>query len=72
MAYTGPRGRRFGNVVKAGLFIWAIDEILRGVNPWRRLLGIAVLGYEITTSFDSMMLIGAPSEANSSALSPVI
>lgn len=36
-------------VVKGGLFAWAIDEILRGVNPWRRCLGAAVLGYELTT-----------------------
>ena len=25
------------------LVIWAGDELLRGVNPWRRCLGIAVL-----------------------------
>lgn len=24
---------------------WAADELLRGVNPWRRMLGAAVLGY---------------------------
>jgi hypothetical protein len=22
---------------------WAVDEIVRGVNPWRRFLGAAVL-----------------------------
>jgi hypothetical protein len=26
------------------LLIWAGDELLRGVNPFRRLLGAAVLG----------------------------
>jgi len=26
-------------VVKGGLFVWAIDEVFRGVNPWRRCLG---------------------------------
>jgi hypothetical protein len=36
-------------VVKGGLFVWASDEVLRGVNPWRRCLGAAVLGYELTT-----------------------
>jgi hypothetical protein len=36
-------------VVKAGIFVWAVDEILRGVNPWRRCLGAAVVGYELTT-----------------------
>lgn len=30
--------------VAAGALVWwAIDEIVRGVNPWRRLLGGAVL-----------------------------
>jgi hypothetical protein len=34
---------------KGGLLIWAVDELFRGVNPWRRCLGAAVLGYELTT-----------------------
>ena len=36
-------------VVKGGLLIWAADEIVRGVNPWRRCLGTAVAVYELTT-----------------------
>jgi hypothetical protein len=36
-------------VVTGGLVIWAVDEIVRGVNPWRRCLGAAVLAYELTT-----------------------
>jgi hypothetical protein len=32
-------------VVKCGLLVWAIDEFWRGVNPWRRCLGVAVLCY---------------------------
>ena len=36
-------------VFKGGLLVWAVDEIFRGVNPWRRCLGAAVLGYELTT-----------------------
>ena len=28
----------------AALAIWAVDEIARGVNPFRRLLGCFVLG----------------------------
>jgi hypothetical protein len=36
-------------VFKGGLLIWARDELFRGVNPWRRCLGAAVLGYEFTT-----------------------
>jgi hypothetical protein len=33
--------------VKAAIFVWAIDELWRGVNPWRHSLGAAVLGYEL-------------------------
>ncbi|WP_441234279.1 hypothetical protein [Bradyrhizobium sp. 930_D9_N1_4] len=36
-------------VVKGGLLVWAADEIIRGVNPWRRCLGAAVAVYELTT-----------------------
>lgn len=36
-------------VVKGGLLVWAADEIVRGVNPWRRCLGAAVAVYELTT-----------------------
>jgi hypothetical protein len=36
-------------VFKCGLLVWAVDELLRGVNPWRHCLGVAVLGYELTT-----------------------
>ncbi|QIP02987.1 hypothetical protein [Bradyrhizobium symbiodeficiens] len=34
-------------VFKAGLLVWAADEIIRGVNPWRRCLGTAVAAYVI-------------------------
>jgi hypothetical protein len=36
-------------VFKGSLLVWAADELLRGVNPWRRCLGVAVLSYELTT-----------------------
>lgn len=40
-------GGGFGTAVRvvkvAALVIWAADEVLRGVNPWRRCLGAAVL-----------------------------
>lgn len=46
---AGRLGVALEGVVKASIFVWAIDEVLRGVNPWRRCLGAAVLGYEFTT-----------------------
>ncbi|GJE77546.1 hypothetical protein [Methylorubrum suomiense] len=30
-------------VALLALAVWALDEIVRGVNPWRRFLGAAVL-----------------------------
>jgi hypothetical protein len=52
IAFTGasrlfqPRGA-WGTFLQVGAFlalaVWAIDEMARGVNPWRRLLGTAVL-----------------------------
>jgi hypothetical protein len=36
-------------VFKGGLLIWAADEIVRGVNPWRRCLGTAVAVYMVVT-----------------------
>jgi hypothetical protein len=30
-------------IATGGLIWWAADELLRGVNPWRRFLGAAVL-----------------------------
>ncbi len=35
--------------VNGGLVLWTVDEIVRGVNPWRRSLGAVVLLYEFTT-----------------------
>jgi hypothetical protein len=40
---TGPTGIGAHIVSTTSLLIWAGDEILRGANPWRRCLGIAVL-----------------------------
>ena len=36
-------------IFKGVLFVWAVDEILRGANPWRRCLGVAVLCYGLWT-----------------------
>ena len=40
-------------VVKGGLLVWAVDEIFRGVNPWRRCLGTAVLIFVLATFISS-------------------
>ena len=45
----GQLGVALEIALKGGLFVWAIDEVLRGVNPWRRCLGTAVLCYELTS-----------------------
>ena len=36
-------------VATGGLVWWAADEVLRGVNPWRRLLGGAVLAGQVAS-----------------------
>jgi hypothetical protein len=35
-------------VALAALAWWALDEVLRGVNPWRRLLGLGVCALVVT------------------------
>lgn len=45
---AGPEGRIAGVAriaADASLAWWAADELLRGVNPWRRTLGACVLVY---------------------------
>jgi hypothetical protein len=41
-------GVAFEIAVKGSLLVWTIDELLRGINPWRRCLGGIVLVYELT------------------------
>jgi len=36
-------------IFRGGLIVWGADEIIRGVNPWRRCLGALVVTYEFTT-----------------------
>ena len=36
-------------VFNIALLVWAADEIIRGVNPWRRFLGTAVAVYVTVT-----------------------
>jgi hypothetical protein len=46
---SGRQAVALGIIVKAGLVVWAVDEVFRGVNPRRRCLGAAVLCYELAT-----------------------
>lgn len=39
----GWLGTAVGAVTLGSLVWWAVDEVVRGVNPWRRILGGAVL-----------------------------
>ena len=45
LAPDGAAGRVVLAISRIALGFWAADELLRGVNPWRRALGLAVLGY---------------------------
>lgn len=40
---SGVVGTLLDVVVTGALVFWALDELLRGVNPWRRILGATVL-----------------------------
>ena len=35
-------------VATGALIVWALDELVRGVNPWRRMLGAGVLVWQVT------------------------
>ena len=44
---SGWTGTGLDVVAAGGLVWWAVDELVRGVNPWRRLLGGGVLVTQI-------------------------
>jgi len=44
---TGTLHTLLGYAATLALVVWAGDELLRGVNPFRRLLGVAVLAWEV-------------------------
>jgi hypothetical protein len=47
LAPGGWTGTGLDVVATGSLMWWAIDELVRGVNPWRRLLGGGVLAAQI-------------------------
>ncbi len=44
---SGTLGTIVAVIATVALIVWAGDEIIRGVNPWRRILGGAVLALTI-------------------------
>ena len=42
---SGGLGTAVDVIAMAALAWWAVDELVRGVNPWRRFLGLAMLVY---------------------------
>ena len=48
LAPEGQAGAVLRFATRACLAWWAADELLRGVNPWRRMLGAGVLVYLAT------------------------
>jgi len=40
---TGLQRATLDGVAAGALIVWALDEVIRGVNPFRRLLGVVVL-----------------------------
>jgi hypothetical protein len=43
---SGSAATVFDVVGTGALLVWALDELIRGVNPWRRMLGGAMLAWE--------------------------
>jgi hypothetical protein len=44
---SGGPGRALDVVTTGALVVWAVDEMIRGVNPWRRCLGGGVLTWTV-------------------------
>lgn len=40
---SGPADRTLRIVADVAIIIWSLDELLRGVNPFRRILGLGLL-----------------------------
>ena len=48
---TGGARTALDVVATGALVWWAVDEIARGVNPWRRILGGIVLAGQVLRAF---------------------
>ena len=51
-ADTGSAVADIASVAAGGLWLyWGADELIRGVNPWRRLLGTGVIAWQLLALF---------------------
>jgi hypothetical protein len=46
---SGRAGTVIRGLADAALLVWAVDELARGVNPFRRMLGLLVIIATVTT-----------------------
>ena len=46
------RSATLANVGQGALIVWALDEVVRGAAPFRRLLGAVVLTVQLVSLFD--------------------
>ena len=44
---SAPTNEELRWVAAGALLVWGLDELLRGVNPWRRAIGGAAATYQI-------------------------
>lgn len=42
------RATELGWIGRGALLVWAIDEVVRGASPFRRVLGAVVLAFQLT------------------------
>lgn len=48
---SGTAATALDVVATGALVLWAIDELVRGVNPWRRALGAGTLAWQAVGLF---------------------
>jgi hypothetical protein len=44
-----PASRVLADVASGAIVYWSLDELIRGVNPWRRVLGAVVLSVSLVS-----------------------
>jgi hypothetical protein len=48
VSHHAPAAKVVDVIGTVGLGWWAIDEVVRGVNPWRRVLGVAGCAFALS------------------------